>query len=330
MRVLVVGAGAVGQVYGRHLQLGGADVTFFVRDQYRATTAAGFTLYPLNRRDKAAPIRFEGFQVATSPAEVGSVDVVLLTVSSPALRGGWLANLVAATGGATYVVLQPGLDDRKIVEQAGVSADRIVSGVISLLSYPAPLPGETRFPEPGMAYWFPPASPSLFSGSADRVAAIVATLRAGKQPAKRTVDAAKAAMFPSAAMMPYLVALEAAGWSFRGLVRSPHAALAARGAREALAIVGRAHVARIPFGIRFAARRSIIRTGLWFARRVVPLPLETYLKEHFTKVGAQTREMMEHYIALGAAAGQSVEALTELLAALPAPASSSSARVLSS
>jgi 2-dehydropantoate 2-reductase len=330
MRVLVVGAGAVGQVYGRHLQLGGADVTFFVRDKYRAATAAGFVLYPLNRRDKAAPIRFDDFKVATSPDEVGSVDVVLLTVSSPALRGSWLASLVAATGGATYVVLQPGLDDRKIVEQAGVSADRIVAGLISLISYHAPLPGETRFPEPGMAYWFPPRAPGLFSGSADRVAAIVATLRAGKQPAKRTIDVAKTAMFPSAVLMPYLVALEAAGWSFRELMRSPHAALGARGAREALAIVGRAYVARVPFGIRLVARRSIIRTGLWFARRVMPLPLETYLEVHFTKVGDQTREIMERYVALGTAAGQSVEALTGLLAALPASASSSPGRVLSS
>ena len=33
-RVLIVGAGSVGQVYGRHLQLGGAEVRFLVRPQY--------------------------------------------------------------------------------------------------------------------------------------------------------------------------------------------------------------------------------------------------------------------------------------------------------
>jgi ketopantoate reductase len=31
MRALVVGAGAVGQVYGHHLARGGADVAFYVR-----------------------------------------------------------------------------------------------------------------------------------------------------------------------------------------------------------------------------------------------------------------------------------------------------------
>ena len=44
-RVLVVGAGAVGQVYGRHARQGGADVTFFVREKYRDTVSRGFDIY---------------------------------------------------------------------------------------------------------------------------------------------------------------------------------------------------------------------------------------------------------------------------------------------
>ncbi|HTJ46743.1 MAG TPA: 2-dehydropantoate 2-reductase N-terminal domain-containing protein, partial [Kofleriaceae bacterium] len=60
MRVLVVGAGAVGQVYARHAQQGGADVTFFVREKYRDEVARGLDLYPLNKRKKPpmAPVRF--------------------------------------------------------------------------------------------------------------------------------------------------------------------------------------------------------------------------------------------------------------------------------
>lgn len=320
MRVLVVGAGAVGQVYGHHLQAGGAEIVFYVRDKYRASTAAGFVLYPLNQRDRTTPVRFEKFAVVARPDEVGRVDVVMLTVSSPQLRGDWLPALVAATGDATYVVLQPGLDDRRTVEAAGVPAERIVSGMISVISYHAPLPGETRFPEPGMAYWFPPRSPSLYSGATERTEAIVAAFRAGKQPAKRTGDAAKASMFSSAVMMSYLVALEAAGWSFREMLRGPKAALAARGAREALAIVGRAHDAEAPLAVRAMTGTRALRAGLWFATRVVPLPLEAYVKDHFTKVGDQTGEMVARYIALGTAAGQSVTALEELVAALRVPA----------
>ena len=333
MRVLVVGAGAVGQVYGRHLQLGGADVTFLVRERYREQAKAGFDVYPLNRRDKTLPIRFDGFGVVARPDELGGsgalgsgpFDQVWLTVSSPALRGSWLPELAAATGNATYVVLQPGHDDRAIVVRAGVSREQIVSGMISMISYHAPLPDETRFATPGMAYWFPPGSPSLFSGPAERVDRVVAALRAGKQPAKRHRDASIAAAFGSAVMMPYLVALEANGWSLSSLVRSPLASLASRAAREALAIVGATSTTHVPFGPRIARHTTIVRTGLWLARRVVPLPVESYLEAHFTKVGDQTREIVARYISLGIEAHLTVAALRELLATL-SDRDSSSAR----
>ena len=49
MRVLIVGAGAVGQVYGHHLQRGGAEVTFLVKPRYETDARAGFTLWRLRR-----------------------------------------------------------------------------------------------------------------------------------------------------------------------------------------------------------------------------------------------------------------------------------------
>ncbi len=319
-RVLVVGAGAVGQVYARHAQLGGAALTFFVRDKYREAAARGFDVYPLNRgrRRRTEPVRFDGFAVVSSADEVAArtFDQVYLTVSSPALRGPWLAELIAAVGDATIIALQPGHDDRATLLAAGATEDRLVAGMITLISYAAPLPGETRFPRPGMAYWFPPLAPSPFSGPPARVAAVVALLRRGKLPAKRHADVPKAVAFPSAVMMAYLVALEAAGWSFRALARDG-IQRGARGAREALAIVALSS-GKPPLLTRIVARPWVLRTGLWFARRIVPLPLEIYLKEHFTKVGEQTRMFMAGYIARGRQAHLAVTALEQLLDSVPA------------
>ena len=315
-RVLVVGAGAVGQVYGRHAQLGGAAVTFFVRDKYRETVARGFDMFPLNRRRAMEPIRFEDFAVISRGDEVAAqvFDQVYLTVSSPALRGPWLAELVTATGNATILALQPGQDDLETIVAAGAARERIVSGAITLISYAAPLPGETRFPRPGMAYWFPPLAPSPVSGTPERTAAVIALLRRGKLPIKRHADVPSFAAFPTAMMMPYLAALEAADWSFRTLARE-RIQLGARGAREAIAIA-RLTSGKPPFGLRMVARPRVLRIALWFARRIVPLPLEIYLKEHFIKVGDQTRMFMAGYIARGQETHLDVSALEELLAAL--------------
>lgn len=318
-RALVIGAGAVGQVYAWHAHQGGADVTFFIREKYRDEVARGLDLYPLNRgrRRRTEPVRFEGFSVVSRADEVAArrFDQVYVTVSSPALRGPWLADLIAATGDATIIALQPGREDRDTIVAAGASGDRLVSGMITLISYAAPLPGEARFARPGMAYWFPPGSPAPFSGPAERTAAVVALLRKGGLPAKRHHDVPRATAFPSAILMAYLVALENAGWSFRTLLRGP-IQLGARGAREAIAIVGHGE-GRPPLGVRILARPGILRIGLWLGARVMPLPLEIYLKAHFTKVGDQTRDFMAGYIARGKDAGLPVTALEQLMASLP-------------
>src|ERR1700678_139755 len=111
MRVLIVGAGAVGQVYGHHLVRGGADVEFLVKPKYLAEVAHGFTLYHLPNTEP------DVLHAHATAAATGAYDAVILTVSSDALRAGdWLAELARATGNATVLVLQPGLDDRAYIE----------------------------------------------------------------------------------------------------------------------------------------------------------------------------------------------------------------------
>jgi hypothetical protein len=319
MKVLVVGAGAVGQVYGRHARLGGADVTFFVREKYRDEVSRGFDMYSLNQRRTS--VRFDDFSVVTRADEVaaGTFDQVYIAVSSPALRGPWLAELVAATGNATILALQPGQDELDTFVAAGAARERLVSGVITLISYHAPLPGETRFPTPGMAYWFPPMAPCPISGTRARVDAVLGVLGAGKLPIKRHPDVPSFSAFPTAILMPYLVALESAGWSFRELANGP-IALGGRGAREALEVVAARAGKRPPLPMRLATRPRVMRMALWFMERIVPLPLEVYLKAHFTKVGDQTRMLMAGYIERGRAGKLDVTALEQLVAALPTPA----------
>ncbi len=317
-RALVVGAGAVGQPYGRHLQKGGTEVAFLVKPRHAEELRGGATLYPLNRlARRTTPVRWGDYQVLTSAEEVGRSrwDQVYLTISSTALHGPWLPELARHLGDATVIVLQPGLEDREVVERH-VAGERIVQGLISLVSYPAPLPGETRFPEPGIAYWFPPLSPSPFSGPSARVDEVVEALDAGDFPATRHPDVSKLAGFPNALMMPYLVALEAAGWTFDGLRAGDHLGRASRASREAMAVVERKHGNRRPAALALAARPFVLRTGLSIGRLVVPFDLETYFRVHFTKVGDQTRAMMARYIELARHEGLPSQALEELCASL--------------
>ncbi len=313
-RVLIVGAGAVGQVFGHHLARAGCAVSFFVKPKYLDEVKRGFTMYRLQRR-RVQPERFEGFGVATTAAQVAADtwDVVLLAISSTALRAGtWLPELALATGQATIVFLQPNIDDRaylaSIVDQA-----RIVDGMIGFIAYQAPLPGESRFPAPGMAFYFPPRMKCPFSGLDLRVKPLLDALRRGGLPAARKRDLRAISALPNAIFNIYLLALESAGWSFARLRERATIKRAGTAASQALAVAARHIGRRPPLALRLASRPLAIRAALRLAPRVIPIPLEIYLETHFTKVGDQTRLGVRSLIELGKRGGLEVAGIEDVL-----------------
>lgn len=318
MNILLVGAGAVGQVYGLYLQRAGVNVTFWVKEKYADEARRGFVVYPLNRRKATRwePVRFEGFGVITSADEIepGHFDAVILCVSSTQLRGPWLDELAARLGQSTLVMLQPGLDDKSYVAER-VPAAQIVGGVITVISYQAPLPGDTIDP-PGVAFWYPPLAPAPFSGAPERVEPLIAAFRRSQMPVKSIADVSAMAGFPNAILSPHLVALEAAGWSFRELRRGDGLKLASRAVTEALKIVARQRGVSRPLS-RVAVRPFTMSSLLRLANWAMPFDFEVYLRYHFTKVGDQTRFFLQRYIELGREFGIGVASLVELQKRLP-------------
>jgi 2-dehydropantoate 2-reductase len=314
MNILLVGAGAVGQAYGWHLQGGGASVSFLVHEKYAAACRAGLTLYPLNRpkATRWQPVPFTGFGVLTHTDTVAAAtwDQVWLCISSPALRGPWLDALLDAIGSATLVFLQPGLRDREAILERW-PAERLVQGRITLLSYQAPLPGE-HVPHPGVAYFFPPLSATPFTGPPARTQAVVDALRAGGCRAKVSPHVRQQVALGSAVLMPHVVALETAGWSVQALRTGPLLPLAARASHEAMRIAATYIGCPLP-AARHVVHPLLTRLALGLAPRLLPFDLQTYLRYHFTKVGAQTRAAMAVYIALGTELGLSSTYLEQLL-----------------
>ena len=311
-RVLLVGAGAVGQVFGHYLRSAGCDLAFFVKDKYAEEARGGYTLYDLGRRPPE-PETLSGFGVRVSTREVAQEhwDQVWLCVSSTALResNGW-GELAQATGEATWVMLQPALDDREWLLR-WIPAERLVSGMIPFLSFHAPLkPGES-YPRPGTAFWFPPLAQGLFSGPPERLAAVLQTLRAGRYPARRTPDVTRAVAPASAVLTVAVAGLEAVGWSFERFLQHDSLKRVVGASREAVQIAAwRTQASTLP--VLPLLHPTLLKLLLPVASRVVPMDLETYLQVHFTKVRAQTRQMMRTYVELGRSAGLPVESLQAL------------------
>lgn len=293
MRILIVGAGAVGQVYARHLQRGGATIGVFVREKYARACQDGLVLYPLNEgRSPACRTALEGLEVLTTPDQVQRTrwDQIWLCVSSTGLQGGWLQALLSAATGAAVVTLQPGLEDRQFLLQY-VPEESLVTGLITFIAWQAPLPGEPALDPSGIMYWLPPLTPLPFSGPAAHTQPILETLRRGGVSAKLISDLPKQMAITASAMSPAMAALETAGWSLKRFRRSAAARLAASAARQSMAVAAAYHGQRTPLAVAML-QPILLRAGALVAPAVVPFDLERYLKYHFTKVGDQTRDAL--------------------------------------
>jgi hypothetical protein len=307
MRILVVGAGAVGQVFGWHLHRGGAEIGFLVKPGRRPER------FRLERLPRRTVTTWDSITVHDDPASVGAWDAVVLTVASDALASSWLAPLGRATGSATIAVMQPGLRDLERVAES-IDRARIVRGLIGIIAFRTPLEGDARFPEAGVAYWFPPLVRTLLEG--ERAAPLVETFRRGGLPVARRAGIAALGGFGGAALEPHIAALELEGWSLAAARKNGRwMAVASRASRQLAALASRATERKVPAALALVSPMTSALIGS-VARVAMPFDVEAYLRAHFTKVGAQTLANLES--AIRDAQGLPMDAVEELVAGLRA------------
>jgi 2-dehydropantoate 2-reductase len=313
MKVAFVGAGAVGQTYAYFAQKGGASTAFLVKPRHVPNLPARLPQYLLNESSgRKAPVWLANDTMLTSNQELAdwNPDVVFLCTSSDALRLPWTEELIAALSSSTTIVtLAAGVGDAARI-RGFAGADRTIVGLIALIAYPAPLPGET-VPESGNAIWFPPLSACPFDGPGDRLTPVLDVLRRGGMPVTQKRDLEGGTGWPNAILMPFLVGLEAENWSFDKFFAGGTPGTVADAIDETCGVVALTAPGRRPFFSRLISPLSlklILRVG----QRVIPLDLETYLRVHFTKVGAQTRMFIGEYIEAAEKAGLPSSALTSL------------------
>jgi 2-dehydropantoate 2-reductase len=309
LRILLVGAGSVGQVYGRHFQLGGAEVRFLVRPKYLDTCRQGFTLHRFQHR-RVDSSRFVPDRVSATAAEAaeGGVDLVVLCMSYAGLHGDWLPELLEHTGEAAVLSLVPSIAAREWLAER-IPAPRLLVGFITLMAYPAPLSGQNL--EPGTGYWFPPLAPAPIEGPTDHVAVIVSCLRAGGQPVRAAANNSRQSAAATALFMPMIAGLELAGWSFAGLKRRKDLARVCQAGCEASELAALRLGVPPPFA-RWLLRPMLVRCMLATAPLLVPFNLEGFLALHFDKVSAQTRLFLNDWLATAESEKRAAPALREL------------------
>jgi 2-dehydropantoate 2-reductase len=120
MRIAVIGAGAVGGYFGGRLAQCGHEVFFVVREATREILAVS----GLRVNSVAGDFSIEKPQLASSPAEIGPVDLILLAVKAPQVKE-VAPTLKPLVGRETVLVpLQNGL------EAPAMAAEALGEGVV--------------------------------------------------------------------------------------------------------------------------------------------------------------------------------------------------------
>ncbi|MBL4797658.1 MAG: hypothetical protein JKY50_09600 [Oleispira sp.] len=310
MNILIVGAGAVGLVYGHHFANAGHQVTFLVKEQYQYALEKdkqdGVVLYQLNK-DKGLqqPLLFTKFSTLTQWDDADGFDLIALTISSTALRQLPLTTIKEKIESSkkpiSLLMLQPSEEDLEHLSRV-IDKEHILQGMITLISYQTDNIHKGINPA-GTAYYLPPLpmpiSASDVSQQQDKLNEVVTLFTKSGIKAKAVNSALDESRLLSAFFMTFLCALEAANWQFDHLKNSEQLLQKLSAAqRDLLPQKIMTNGAFSQFKKRLL--RSLLKPWLYKALITIspvfiPLPLEAYLKKHFLKVRPQTLMYMQDY-----------------------------------
>lgn len=315
-RVLIVGAGAVGQGYGLALARAGAEVHFFVKPHHEEGLAAGMPIRELSLFASGPLTDLRGHPRITDWQLAARQDwqSIWLAVDSTALTGAWVSQLGTACGKATVVRFQTGTTGIDALAEH-VPRAQLVSAMIPFVAWWAPLtPDQQEADGPHMRVWHPPLMATPLSGAVDRAHDIASLLRAGGLRARLVPNASVQGAMGSAILLPTIAGLEVAGWRLRALRSRPGLDRMVAAVREAQQITGA--VFETPVVGSALIRPAVFQLATHLAPPLAPLDLETYLRVHFTKVGAQTRAALTGLVEAAHDRNLPCSALEELLHAL--------------
>ncbi len=302
MRVAIVGAGALGSVYGARLALrGGCDVSVVARVARSPSTVR------LEKVDDGDVLLWPTGEARERPPP--DADVILVFV-----RYEQLGDVAARLDGASapVVVMTPMMpDDRDALTTA--LPGRVVAAMPSVVAY--------RSEAGAIRYWLPRVATTLVEERAHpgAEAELVQHLAHAGIPARLAPDVLERDVATTVSFLPLAMALDAAGSTDALLADRPLLALAIRAAAEGRALgatVGKAEAWASTL-LRFVGPRTL-RLGVRLARARAPEAM-AYVEHHFgRKLHAQNVAMAARTIALARARGTPSAALSTLLVQLRA------------
>jgi hypothetical protein len=321
MKILIVGCGAVGQVYGFILQKAGVELGLFdkpaVAEKLREALAhGGLPLYQVAHSHRSDPIerRLEKYRVIADAAEARrfAPDQIWFTVPSPAYYTEWFLAFLKEVPSQRVVCFTPeGGRPEFIPDDAG---ERFVFGGTAFMAWQGG-PERGGGNPAGINFWLPPLGiPLAGSEQACREVGMILKQAGRGYTADKMDSRAQAGM--TAAMTAFVAGLQLAGWSLGKYRRSPWLGRAAGACREMIL----AEQPKAGALTRALLGVPVLTAAFHFVAlclpKLVPFELEKYLRFHYTKTWEQSIGLLELFIYDGGRRKLPVEKTRMLLQAL--------------
>ncbi len=319
MKVLIVGCGAVGQVYGLFLQRAGVTLGYLdqpakVEELKEALEHAGLPVYQVTRAHRRDPIphRLEHYQVMADMAESQRFqpDQIWFTVPSQVYYSGWFKEFVQQVPSEQVVCFAPEGARPEFFPQDG-GKERLVFAGTTFMAWQGSLEGGGGRPE-GVNFCISPLGiPLAGPEKACREVGQVLKKAGFRFTIGKPDSHAQAAT--TALMTAFTVGLELAGWSLGAFRRSPRLLRQAAGAaREA--VLGQLPEAN---AITKALLQVPVLTAAFYLVALVlpllfPFDVEKYLQFHYTKTREQSLTLLELFEKDGISCGLPVENIQAL------------------
>jgi hypothetical protein len=298
MKVLIVGCGAVGQVYGLALQKASVELGYLDRPATaeklrRALEGGGLPSFQISHQHRRDPIahRLVNYQVMADIAESQRFkpDQIWFTVPSPVYYTEWFREFLEKVPSERVVCFVPEGARPEFFPAGG--KERLVFGGTTFMAWQGSLEGSGGRPE-GVNFWLPPLGIPLV-GTEKACQDVAQLLKAGGFRVTIGNQGSHMQAAVTAVMTAFVAGLELSGWSLRAFRKSPWLKRAAGATREAVLsqLPGADAFTRALLGILVLS--TVFYLAALFLPLLFPFDLEKYLKFHYRKTREQTLTLLE-------------------------------------
>ncbi len=325
MKILIVGSGAVGQVFGLALRNAGVELALYDHPETcvklrQALENGGLRIYqvPASKRQAPVPYLLQDYWVLDDLQQCRKFrpDQVWFTVPSPVYYTGWFREFLQEVPSDRVVCFIPEGGRPEFLPRTD-SSDRFVCAGTTFMAWQGDLEGDPT--QAGQVHFFPSPLSIPLVGTRPACQPIKEVLKKAGFRVSISGSGSHMQAAVTAGMTAFVTGLELAGWTLKGFRNSQWHTNSAHAGKEAVLSQVR-NAGLIP---RLLAGTLSSPIGFYLISLLLPLlfpfDIQKYLKFHYTKTRHQSLALLDLFEQDGLKKRSPVTHLRFLIEALRSP-----------